>query len=359
MNTAQNFSMQAIGLMSGTSLDGLDVCCCTFHKHGSKWDFTIDCACTYEYPDDLKRKLGTEAQRMNALEFIAFHSEYGRFLGRRVNDFISQYDVHPAIVASHGHTIFHEPHKRIMFQLGDGAAIAAETGIDTVFDFRRLDIMLGGQGAPLVPVGDRLLFGDFDFCLNLGGFSNISFERDDRRIAFDISPVNYVLNHYCRRIAHCEYDHNGEIARTGRMNDDLFDRLNALPFYRQEGPKSLGREWVETEVFPLIDSFGGSLPDILRTFCEHAAYQIARVTIPRKTILLTGGGAFNEFLVERISERTDCLATVGSPLIVMYKEALIFAFLGTLYMRDEASCLRSVTGATRDNVGGMLVKAPV
>jgi anhydro-N-acetylmuramic acid kinase len=267
---------------------------------------------------------------------------------------MKEYGVKPDIIASHGHTIFHEPQKRIMFQIGDGAAIAAETGIDTVSDFRRLDIMLGGQGAPLVPIGDRLLFGDYDYCLNIGGFSNISFEKDGKRIAFDISPVNYVINHYSRQIG-LEFDKDGEIAKKGKVDQKLLDELNALPYYNQDGPKSLGREWVEKIIYPMLESKGMKLEDMLRTYYEHAAMQIAKVAKNGK-MLITGGGAFNKFLIERIDALTGCETVIPEKQIIDYKEALIFAFLGALYMADEASCLASVTGAKCDNIGGMLFK---
>lgn len=347
--------------MSGTSLDGLDVCYSTFHRAAGKWTFDLECAAGYDYPDELKYKLGTGAQQMSALEFVTFHAEYGKFLGQRVNDFIKQYQVHPDIIASHGHTIFHEPQKKIMFQIGDGAAIAAETRIPVVSDFRRLDIMLGGQGAPLVPIGDRLLFGDYTFCLNIGGFSNISYENKDTRIAFDVSPVNYVINHYCRAIG-LEMDRDGNIARSGKIHQPLLDALNAMDYYQQSGPKSLGREWVEKLVYPLIESFNLSLADKLRTFYEHAAIQIARITqsadtsTSTPTLLITGGGAFNKFLIERIADLSGIQVIIPDRKIIEYKEALIFAFLGALYMSDTPSCLSSVTGAAVDNIGGMLFK---
>ena len=357
----KDIQIQAIGLMSGTSLDGLDVCCCTFHRQADQWTFHIDCANGYSYPDKLKQKLGTGAQQMSALEFITFHSAYGKFLGERVNEFMKEFNVQPDIIASHGHTIFHEPQKRIMYQIGDGAAIAAETHIPTVSDFRRLDIMLGGQGAPLVPIGDRLLFADYDYCLNIGGFSNISFEQGGHRIAFDISPVNYVINYYCRQIG-LEFDRDGEIARRGTVYQPLLNELNTMDFYHQTGPKSLGREWVETLIYPMLEKYGLSLEDRLRTFFEHAAYQIARVitTNPLPTgsgkLLITGGGAFNKFLIERIDFLCPYEIVIPDKLIIEYKEALIFAFLGALYMADEPSCLASVTGASKDNIGGMLFK---
>ena len=345
--------------MSGTSLDGLDVCHATFTKTCGRWDFTIDAARGYDYDDEMKYKLGTGAQRMSAYEFCAFHSEYGKFLGERVADFMREYGLRPDIVASHGHTIFHEPHQRIMCQIGDGAAIAAEARVPVVSDFRRLDIMLGGEGAPLVPIGDRLLFGDYDYCLNIGGFSNISFEHEGQRLAFDISPANYVLNRYCRQHG-LEFDRDGLIARSGTIDATLLNQLDSLPFYAQTGAKSLGREWVEQEVYPLIDARGLEFANVLATFTEHAARQIANVVkrYPKvgSRMLITGGGALNVYMVERIRELAGCTVEIPSRQIIEFKEALIFAFLGALYMADEVSCLSSVTGAACDNIGGMLFK---
>lgn len=348
-------SMTSIGLMSGTSVDGLDVCQATFTLEDGKWIFHIDCARGYEYPEELKRKLGKDVQHMSAYEFVAFHSEYGRYLGQRVNEFMKEFGVKPDIIASHGSTVFHEPGKKIMYQIGDGAAIAAETGIPTVSDFRRLDIMLGGQGAPLVPIGDNLLFGEYDYCLNIGGFSNISWRAGDKRIAFDISPVNYVINRFTRQIG-LEMDRDGEIAAKGAVNQPLLDKLNSLDYYSKPWPKSLGREWVEANVFPLLDASGLSLEDLLRTYYEHCAFQLKRVTTPGRSLLVTGGGAYNKFLIERMKQLSGCDIVVPEPAIIEFKEALIFAFLGVLYMWDIPSCLRSVTGAAHDNIGGMLFK---
>ena len=341
--------------MSGTSLDGLDICHATFERFQNIWKYHIDAAKGYPYPEEMKRKLGEEVQKMSALEFVDFHSQYGFWIGERVLDFMKETTLHPDIIASHGHTVFHEPSKKIMYQIGDGAAIAATTGIPTVSDFRRLDIMLGGQGAPLVPIGDRMLFGQYDYCLNIGGFSNISYEEGGRRIAFDVSPVNYVINHYCREIG-LEFDRDGKIARGGRVVDGLLKKLDSLSYYSMIPPKSLGREWVEKNVFPLMDDEKITLPDRLRTFYEHAARQVSFVTTPGKEILITGGGAYNKFLVERIRDLSGCKATIPDPLTIEYKEALIFALLGVMYMESEPSCLSSVTGAEKDNIGGMLFK---
>lgn len=350
-----NQTMTSIGLMSGTSVDGLDVCCATFTCKDGRWSFHIDCARGYDYPQELRQKLGRDVQNMSAYDFVAFHSEYGRYLGQRVNEFMAEFGVKPDIIASHGSTVFHEPAKKIMYQIGDGAAIAAETGIPTVSDFRRLDIMLGGQGAPLVPVGDKLLFGEYDYCLNIGGFSNISWREGERRIAFDISPVNYVINRFARTVG-LEMDRDGLMASKGRVDQALLDKLNALDYYSRPAPKSLGREWVEANVFPLLDGCGLSLEDILRTYYEHCAVQLSKVTVPGRSLLVTGGGAYNKFLIERMRELSGCKIVVPEPAIVEFKEALIFAFLGVLYMTNQVSCLSSVTGARQDNIGGMLFK---
>ena len=348
--------MRAIGLMSGTSVDGLDVCCASFsRREDGLWQYQIDAARGYTYPPELRRRLREEVQHMSAREFVAFHSEYGFFLGDRVNEFMAQTGLRPDIIASHGSTVFHEPERQIMFQIGDGAAIAARTGIPTVSDFRRLDIMLGGQGAPLVPIGDNLLFGDYDYCLNIGGFSNISYREGERRIAFDISPVNYVINHYCLTVG-LDMDRDGLLAARGTVCEPLLERLDALDYYQRSAPKSLAREWVEREVFPLLDNCALPLEDLLRTFYEHCAGQLARVTVPGRRILVTGGGAWNRFLLERMQALSGCELVVPEPTVVEFKEALIFAFLGVLYMQDQPSCLRSVTGARHDNIGGMLFK---
>ena len=352
-----NFTLplQCVGLMSGTSADALDVCCATFDRQEGRWSFRIDAARSYDYPPDLRRTLVQEVQQMSARDFVAFHSAYGRYLGGRVNEFLRETGLKPRLVASHGSTVFHQPGQGIMFQIGDGAAIAAATGIPTVSDFRRLDIMLGGQGAPLVPIGDNLLFGDYDYCLNIGGFSNISYKEREKRIAFDISPVNYVINRYCRAIG-LEMDRDGEIAARGKVDARLLKALDALEYYSRKAPKSLGREWVEREVFPLLDAAQLPLEDLLRTFYEHCAGQLVRVVTPGRRILVTGGGAFNKFLIGRMETLSRCRLEIPEPAIIEFKEALIFAFLGVLYALDEPSCLRSVTGAAKDNIGGMLFK---
>lgn len=361
-----------IGVMSGTSLDGLDMCYANFKYDGKSWSYKSIVAEDEEYPADLKNKLAG-AQNMSALEYARLNSDYGLYLGQRLKAFIERNKIEKrdiAAIASHGQTIFHQPEVKFTAQIGSGAGIAATVGVDCICDFRTTDVALGGQGAPLVPIGDRHLFGTFDYCLNLGGFSNISSEgKNGHRRAFDISPVNYVLNFYTRQKG-LEFDRDGLIARSGKVCKELLNRLNNLLFYTQKGPKSLGREWVENEVIPLIESAkneaGGPLAfeDKLATFCEHTATQISRNIASVKgyvsKVLVTGGGALNKYLIERMQALTpQCKYVVPDLITVKFKEALIFAFLGALYLADMPSCMSSVTGALRDNIGGALYKGDI
>ena len=347
------FHIDVVGLMSGTSLDGLDLCCVHFDFDGS-WKYHIVKAESVDYPEDLRQRLAT-AQTMSALDYARLHSDYGLYLGEQVRDFIARNALQVDLVASHGQTIFHQPSVRFTGQIGSGAGIAAVTGIDTVCDFRTTDVALGGQGAPLVPIGDAVLFGDYDYCLNLGGFSNISYAEGSKRLAYDISPVNYVLNAYAGKLG-MAYDRDGETARGGQVCTALLDALNALPFYTQAGPKSLGREWVEAEVYPLIERFGLPVEDVLATFVEHVAVQVGR-HVRGGWVLVTGGGARNRYLVERMQALAPQVKyVVPDALTIDFKEALIFALLGALYMADRPNCLASVTGAARDNIGGCLYK---
>ncbi|MCB9205297.1 MAG: anhydro-N-acetylmuramic acid kinase [Flavobacteriales bacterium] len=351
----KGFKTTAIGIMSGTSLDGLDLCLAEFRFDG-KWHFEIIHANCVDYDGDWRKKLAT-AHELSEENLQKLHANFGRFIGEHVNSFLDRNKLEkPEMVCSHGHTVFHQPEKGITLQIGDGQTIANTTGITCVNDFRSLDVSLGGQGAPLVPIGDELLFSEFDACLNLGGFSNISFKEDDERRAFDICPVNIVLNELANRLGH-PFDHNGELARSGKLNEALLDQLNSLDLYTDEIRPSLAREWVESTVNPLLKDSGLSKVDIMRTFVEHVAIQIARV-VERKSaggsVLITGGGAYNSFLMERMN--SYCLADLIIPdkQTIEFKEALIFAFLGVLRINDEVNVLRSVTGASRDSCSGTI-----
>jgi len=344
---------RVIGLMSGTSLDGVDLAHCVFHLADGRWSFEIKEAETVSYSDSWKSRLASLPSK-SAMEFVAADREYGDYLGQLVKKFISNNHLQVDFVSSHGHTIFHQPEKRITSQIGSGAALAAACGLPVVCDFRSLDVALGGQGAPLVPVGDRLLFSDYDYCLNLGGIANISFEKNSERIAFDICPANMPLNALAQMEGQA-YDKDGALARKGYIHETLLNNLNSLDYYSLAYPKSLGREWVEDKFFPLLNTNSLSIADRLCTCCEHIAIQIANVIKSNGDtgkLYITGGGAFNKFLVERISEHLSSQIMLPEAKLVNYKEALIFAFLGVLRWRGENNCLKSVTGASKDSCSG-------
>ncbi len=350
--------------MSGTSLDGVDLACCHFVKESSGWKFEISAATTIEYSQLWKKKLSSLHEK-DAQVFANTHAEFGHYLGILVKDFVERNKLKVDFVSSHGHTIFHQPQHIFTSQIGDGAAIAVESGLPVICDFRTKDIALGGQGAPLVPIGDQLLFSEYDFCLNLGGIANISTstlrssqkEGEHHVVAFDVCPCNMILNHLSLELGK-EYDEGGKFAAQGKVNDSLLKKLNALPFYSIHSQKSLGREDIEGDFFSLLSSNGISVNDKLNTVCEHIAFQISNVIQTLKPgtanskLLITGGGAFNTYLVSRIRELSGTDVIIPGDTIIKYKEALIFAFLGMLRWRGEINCLKSVTGARSDSVGG-------
>lgn len=340
-------SLSILGLMSGTSLDGIDLALCRFSDGGST--YSIIRAVTLPYSEEWKGFLrsteqasGDELERRNRV--------YGEFLGNSCNGFLSGERVD--YIASHGHTIFHEPAKGITYQLGSGERIAAVTGIPVVNDFRITDVRLGGQGAPLVPIGDRMLFGEYQYCLNIGGFANVSYEENGKRIAFDIAPVNYVLNRIARRLQ-LEFDEGGKISATGTYIASIGAQLDGLPFYAAAPPKSLGREWVEQHVFPLLGEEHAPA-DLLHTFAVHAAKQVAKVLSGKGKALVTGGGAYNTFFIGELQKNSVAEIVVPDAQTVNFKEALIFALLGYLRVHGKVNALASVTGASKDSCGGTL-----
>lgn len=341
-----------IGVMSGTSLDGIDLAYLHFVKNES-WKSKILQAETIPYDGYWISEL-TNAISYSKEELKVLNSKYTIYLSLVINEFIQSNNIHKVdAICSHGHTILHQPDKGLTLQIGNLPNIADLLQQNIVCDFRVQDVMLGGQGAPLVPVGDELLFSEYDYCLNLGGFSNLSTVIDGKRIAYDISPVNIVLNKYVSGMG-LLYDDEGKIALSGKVHQDLLLELNNLDFYKLEAPKSLGLEWVQKEIFPLIDSFQLSIPDVLRTFVEHIAIQIASQFKKDKKVLVTGGGVFNVFLVDLIQFYSKAELIKPNNTLVEYKEALIFGFLGVLRMRNEVNVLASVTGASKDHSSGVI-----
>ncbi len=341
--------------MSGSSLDGLDLAFCEFWQEKQKWKYRIAAADTIGYDEEWKMVL-QESFSARGVRLIENHIAYGKFLGEKAAAFLQKNGLKPELIASHGHTIFHQPEKGFSFQLGDGQALATASGLTTVSDFRNKDIQYGGQGAPLVPVGDELLFGEYDYCINFGGIANISFREKEKRVAFDVCPANQLLNYLSRQTGKA-YDKNGETAALGKLDKSLFDALNQVDFYRQPYPKSLSNEQVKALFIPLLDASEATVEDKLYTVVKHIAFQIAQAVkqAPGKSMLLTGGGARNGFLVEAIrQECPDKSVDVPDEITVDFKEALIFAFMGVLRYQGKINCLATATGATKDTSAGVI-----
>jgi anhydro-N-acetylmuramic acid kinase len=353
---------KVIGLMSGSSLDGLDIVYTALHENGGMWSFEIIASGCYPYEQAWTKRLQS-ATALQALEYQLLHIEYGHYIGQQVNRFINENNLHykVALISSHGHTTFHLPDQRLTAQVGDGAAIAAATGLPVVSDLRALDVALGGQGAPIVPIGEKLLFPTYSHFLNVGGIANISFHSQGKRIAFDVCPANRVLNMLANSV-NKEFDHKGEMAASGNIHEGLLQQLNSLEYYTQPAPKSLANSFGTDIIIPLIRSFALPLSDALRTYAEHIVQQVKRSIKenykPQTTnhkLLVTGGGAFNDFLMQRLTQELKTLdieVVVPDDTTVKYKEALVMALIGVLRWRQEYNVLSSVTGASRDSIGG-------
>ncbi|WP_282071698.1 anhydro-N-acetylmuramic acid kinase [Polaribacter atrinae] len=339
-----------IGLMSGTSLDGIDLVYVRFDKE-SYQDFSILHSKTVSYSEEWKTTL-QDAIHSSSDDLRGLDINYGKLLGEEICAFIDEFQIENIdFIASHGHTVLHQPENGITLQVGDGQTIANATRQKVICDFRTQDVNLGGQGAPLVPIGDELLFSDYDYCLNLGGFSNISFHEGGKRIAYDICPVNIVLNKYAKELGF-EYDDKGMIAAKGTYLMQLESDLRALEYYEQQPPKSLGLEWVQKEIFPRLESSKRKPEDLLRTFTDHVAWAIAKVLPKNAKVLVTGGGAFNEYLINKVQQEKEVALIVPGHQLINFKEALIFAFLGLLKSEGKINCLSSVTGASKDHSSG-------
>ena len=348
-------SYNVLGVMSGTSLDGIDLAHIHFIKENKSWKYEILECKTIEYTSEWLEKLKI-AVDFSVNELTKLNEDYTVLLGNTIKSFIKKYKLtNLDAVCSHGHTILHQPQNGFTLQIGNLPEIAEIIGVTVVCDFRVQDVKLGGQGAPLVPIGDRILFSEYDYCLNLGGFSNISFEQNEKRIAFDISPVNTVLNFYANTLGFA-YDDKGKIARSGETDLNLLEELDALSYYQKSFPKSLGFEFVKTIVLPLMESYEISTEDKMHTFTKHIAKQIA-FALPERSgkMLITGGGTYNEFLLESMQNYLpEMNLVIPDAKTLEYKEALIFALLGILKLRKEVNVLSSVTGAKKDHSNGKI-----
>ncbi|MEW2921581.1 anhydro-N-acetylmuramic acid kinase [Muricauda sp. ANG21] len=348
---------KVLGLMSGTSLDGLDMAYCHIWEETNGWKFTIEQTKEIPYSEEMREYL-KNAIYLSEEDHAQLHEDYGKWLGEQAEAFIEESNIEVDFIASHGHTSHHRPEDGVTFQLGYGQILSNISGKQVVCDFRTKDVGLGGQGAPLVPIGDRLLFHDYDFCLNLGGISNISFEKEGKRIAYDIGMANMPLNYITHKMG-MDYDENGKLARSGKLDEPLLKKLNSLDYYRLPYPKSTGYEWFTSKIIPLIEASESSETDLLHTFIHHNCEQIAlqvhkHTNQPKNKLLVTGGGALNQFFIDTLQEKlgANIEVVVPSKILVAYKEALVFALMGVLRLKGTTNVLSSVTGAREDSCSG-------
>jgi len=364
---------RVIGLMSGSSLDGLDIACVDFSFAHNHWSFAFVQTETVPYSSDWVDRLST-ATNLDARSYLLLHTSYGHYLGQCVRTFLDRYQLNNSdivLISSHGHTVFHEPWNFMTGQIGDGAAIVAESQLTVVSDLRALDVAHGGQGAPIVPIGEKYLFGQYRLLLNLGGIANITDQK--YHIAFDICPANRILNKLCREYRNTDYDENGQCASQGEINENLLKELNQFDYYKKIYPKSLSNSFGLDLIYPILKLTNESIENLLRTYVEHIVQQIClsiRMIIEQEKqnentyencqILITGGGAHNQFLIEqlrvRLNEQFHIEIANCDVRLIDFKEALIMAFIGLLRLENQPNVLSSVTGAKFDTIGGALWK---
>ena len=339
--------------MSGTSLDGLDIASCSFKYEHDQWSFHLHHGETVSFQPELLSAI-SKAHLLTESELHNLDKNFGIWMGEQVNRYCEQNQFNPDLICSHGHTVFHQPERNYTLQIGSGKELHRITNKKIICDFRTADVRLGGQGAPLVPIGDALLFNKYTYCVNLGGIANISSDENGKRVAFDVCPVNQVLNSLSLELGF-PYDDKGRISEKGSVQKVLLDKLNKLDFYTIDGPKSLGREWVESVFMPIITTSKDSIPDKLATVSEHIAIKLSQSMPKEGRILITGGGAKNDYLMNLLSSRLKGeITTFTDELIIDFKEAMIFGFLGVLKLRNDVNCLASVTGAKHDHSSGVI-----
>ncbi len=355
-----------IGLMSGSSLDGLDIAHCQFTFDGRpqkgqiRWQI-LD-AETIAYPPEWQARL-RKTTTMSPVELLETDADLGRWMGNQVRTFVAQRKLKIDLVASHGHTVFHFPEKGFSLQIGQGNHLAEKCGLPVIFDFRTADIAAGGQGAPLAPVVDEWLLTDYDFFLNLGGIANIACHTRDGFVGYDIIGTNQILDALAGKL-NLAYDSGGQLARKGSLNPTLYNQLQKLDFLQQEPPKSLDNQWVRDNMTGPTLAFDDTIPNKMATIVELAAFEIAKeinrlipyAKHPNHQLLITGGGAHNTYLIERIKHfaPSNLEIIIPTPQLINYKESLLIALLALLRQYGSPNSSPLVTGAGRNTVGGVL-----
>ncbi len=343
----QKSKYKVVGVMSGTSLDGLDLCLAEYQLSDKGWTFDAIDARTYSYSNSWRDQL-KQSMNLSSENLALLSNQFAEYIAKSILSFCDLKTVD--LIASHGHTVFHQPKNKLTIQIGNGAIVAAKTGCPCISDFRSLDVALNGQGAPLVPMGDLLLFSEYKVCINLGGFVNVSIKNENAISAYDVCAMNIVLNELSAQLGK-DFDEDGKLAQDGNIDDELLKKLNALDYFKLSPPKSLGKEWVNTSVSPILKNSGLKVEDQVATFTLHVAQMINKCLLnyQEDKVLMTGGGAFNKHLISLLNHPH---IIIPQKQIVEYKEAIIFGLLGILRWREEINTLSSVTGAYKDSCGG-------
>jgi len=351
-----------IGITSGTSLAGLDLVFAALTEVRGKWTYEVKASERVEYTAEWEEKLGKAAD-LPARDYLLLHSEYGHFIGHAVNQFIAdhQLDHQVHFIAAHGDTVFHIPAQKMTAQLGDGAAISAVTGLSVISDLRAMDIAFGGKGAPLLPIAEQLLFPDYQYRVNLGENATLAAQIDGQLIASDICACNYVLDTLAETL-NFPFDKDGQLAAGGVTDQSLLNALNGLAFYNEASPRHMSSKFGTGTVLPMIQQHQLSTQGKLNTYTHHIAAQIEKIVkdllpqeenVPR-SLLLTGGGAANTYLVKTIEAALQPHNVTVTVQHDPFRNALMIALLGALRWRQEPNGLASVTGAEKDSVGGAL-----
>lgn len=345
--------------MSGSSLDGIDMAYCKIQT-ANPYTFTIIAAATspFSHEEFLMLKNCTPDIHYN------YHKEdemFAKVSAQAINNFLQKNNLpKPDAIASHGHTVFHFPALGKTKQIGSGQLIANLTGCKVIYDFRAADVEAGGQGAPLVPLCDAIFFNNYHACLNIGGIANISFDTPTGRIGFDICGANQLLNYIAQTID-LPFDENGELAAAGFVDEQLLSDLDACAYFQLPYPKSLDNHFVRKYFIERIAAANISANDKLATATYHIAKQIAIIINQQNKVhenyrlLVTGGGAFNVYLIQLIEKLTGIKITLPANEIIQFKEALAMCLMGVEKLQNKPNFLPSVTGAKTAVSGGVVV----
>lgn len=364
--TIKRESSDILGVMSGSSMDGLDLAFIRLNTEVGKpgllsASYELLHGATMPIPEELLNQL-KYSSKLDALSLLTLDQDFGSWAGKAIDTAIKQTSFSPSLIGFHGHTVFHFPDRKVSFQLGHGAVLSAYTQLPVVTDFRSQDMALGGQGAPMVSIAEKWLWPDYSGFLNLGGICNITLKKTKEAYeSADIWVCNQILNHLAREVGH-SYDDRGLIAAKGLPIDELIEALLLAEWFEKKAPKSLDNSYLYEEVIPLFNKYrdystGDKLHSAVIVIAKAIANHVNAVYHSEAIqggIMLTGGGALNDFLVEKIRAELTCDIFLPDLETIQFKEAIMVAFAGWLRWRGLPNFIKEATGAKSDAIGGVL-----